>query len=189
MGSLVFPNVLPNSHSVQRDAYPQGMITTLAVAILLTLLAMATVWLSVTDLRWQRIPNRPLFVFATLSVSVVVSHAVITHDTSNAVRAVTGFSLVGLGGLCLAALAPAHLGGGDVKLGGFLAFVLCWWSWLTLASAALMWMLICATWSLTRLSTGRRPQTVPLAPGLFAATWIALAITGVVATRLGAATP
>lgn len=156
---------------------------------LASILAVATISLSRSDLRYQRIPNRPLVLFAILSGVVVSVHALLVGNPEPAARSTLLALTVTLVAYACAVLAPGKLGGGDVKLLGYLVFVLSWFGWLPLSLAAIAWLPVTALWSRIRAALRGPERIIPLAPGMFLTTWLALLVSSVASASLSGATP
>lgn len=163
-------------------------VTLATLMSLASILAVATVSLSRSDLLYQRIPNRPLVLFVLLSVVVVSTHALLVGNPESAARATLLALTVTPVACACALLAPGKLGGGDVKLLGYLVFVLSWFGWLTLGLAAIAWLPVTVLWSRIRAALRGPEQIIPLAPGLFLTTWLALLVSSVASASLSGAT-
>ncbi|MFE2753059.1 prepilin peptidase [Actinosynnema sp. NPDC059335] len=125
------------------------------------LLAWLGVLLTATDLRHHRLPDA-----LTLPAYPAIGLALWLCGADPG-RALAGCLLFGGFHLLIHLLAPASMGGGDVKLAGSLGAVLAAVSWQALPVAAVLASVI------TLLLAVRRPgRTVPHGPGLLAATWL-----------------
>ncbi|PSL52927.1 leader peptidase (prepilin peptidase)/N-methyltransferase [Saccharothrix carnea] len=130
------------------------------------LLAWLGVLLTATDLRHRRLPDA-----LTLPAYPVIGVA-LWWCGADLWRALAGCLLFGGFHLLVRLLAPAAMGGGDVKLAGPLGAVLASASWFALPVAAVLASLVTLV-----LSLWWPDHTVPHGPGLLAGTW-ALTVSG-----------
>ncbi len=125
------------------------------------LVAWLGVLLTVTDLRHRRLPDAlTLPAYPAVGVTLWLCGADLW-------RALAGCLLFGGFHLLVHLLAPAAMGGGDVKLAGSLGAVLASASWLALPLAAVLASVVTLL-----LARWRRAGGVPHGPGLLAGTWV-----------------
>lgn len=160
-----------------------------AVFSLLSILAVATLWLTWADLCHRRISHRPAAVFALLSIAVVTAYAVVTQNADSLIQSLVAAGTITVVAFVGALLAPGHLGGGDVKLLGILTLILAWLGWASLGIAALVWVPILALWSGVHIVRGQNKREIPLAPSLFLASWTAVVLSGAASSSLPGTTP
>jgi leader peptidase (prepilin peptidase)/N-methyltransferase len=135
----------------------------LAVPLLLGWLAVP---LAVADINCRRLPN-----VLTLTAGPVLGLAVVIGEPSAALRAAAGVAVFGGAHAVVRAVAPAAMGGGDVKLAAGLGVVLGALGWADVALAATL----AATGTLL-LAVVTRSRTAPHGPGLLGATWLLAAV-------------
>lgn len=173
------------------------MPATAASALPLTVFAMASVVMSVHDVRHQRIPN--LMVLGALAMQLggmVVVTALSTFGLgselvlgSGLVDALLRAMLAGMigfvGMLAIAVSYPPGLGGGDVKLAALVGSMLGWFGWLQVLLATALAMGIIGATALGHIIGRARPaksMRIPLAPLVFLASWVSIVSIGLVAT-------
>lgn len=148
-------------------------------------LAVFTVWLTVTDIRTRRLPNRVVAwgVALTLGLTLVSGLLAFVGSSDPAalwrlVCAAVGATVLTLIFLALWLVSPRGIGAGDVKIaplvggvtvyvGGVFALLIC----VVVASlVAVLWDVI--------LRKRRSLTDVPFAPCLFGGAWVGLLLTG-----------
>lgn len=154
----------------------------LASTLPLVFFALAAVTLSYTDLRFRTIPTSlvvSLYLAFVLSVTVM---SFVLGSFTDGRRAVLAGIACFVVALILAVATPKGLGGGDVKLIGFVTTVLAWLGWVELLLGILFAAFLIggvAAYSLFRRK--RRQAELPLAPLIFAASSAAILLTNPVA--------
>jgi leader peptidase (prepilin peptidase)/N-methyltransferase len=135
------------------------------------LLGWFAVPLVAADVRHHRLPDvLTLSAYPALGLALAVAGTV---DPGLALRSLAGVVVFGGAHALVRVLAPAALGGGDVKLAGSLGAVLGALGWPSLAVAAVL--AGCCT---ALLAIGLRAGAAPHGPGLLAATWLVAAFPG-----------
>lgn len=165
------------------------MIDGLAALSILSTLTVATVWLVRADLRHQRIPNRPLLCCTAIIAVTIACAVALTGDSTALVRA---FSVAGSAfgvSLAFALMAPHQFGGGDVKLLTVLSGTLAWFGWLALAVSVLVMVALSVVLAWSVRARRERSGLIPLAPGMFFATWLGVAAHAVASSGLSPASP
>jgi leader peptidase (prepilin peptidase)/N-methyltransferase len=157
--------------------YDSDMTLLHASALPLAIFAAATLWLGWVDARTRRIPHRAVLLFTGGLFSAFVVTAV-QHQTFQrlAIAVVCGICLFGLS-LLISVVNPRVLGGGDVKLCALIGCALGWFGWSTVVLGIALTVVFVAAVSLIvfQRSEGHvRTVTVPVAPIVFLASWIAL---------------
>ncbi|RBY89059.1 peptidase A24 [Blastococcus sp. TBT05-19] len=138
----------------------------------------AAVVLGGVDLAVHRLPDRVLLPAAGVFVLAAVVDAAVLGTWEALVRA----ALAGAAAFAVpagaAAVSPAALGFGDVKLLGLLGLVLGWFGWGVLLAGIFLGLLVGAAVSVLLVTTGRAGwrSTVPFGPPLLAGAVLALAI-------------
>jgi len=150
----------------------------LSYAICLVGFAIATVWLSIIDIREQRLPNKivwPLNIFITAMLGM---HALLSNAMDAYLRALLA------GAACFAVFfamrffSPSSMGFGDVKLSIAIGLMLGYLSWTAVVNAILIGFVAAAIFALVGLATKKLQLKGNLAFGpfmLFGA-WVALLI-------------
>ncbi|MEU5694599.1 prepilin peptidase [Actinosynnema sp. NPDC020468] len=146
-------------------ATPPWTLATLAVA---TLSVPLVAW----DLIYGRLPNALTLSGYPLTAAVLLASSSDTPAGPDPWRATLGGALFFTAHLAIHLTAPSSLGGGDVKLSGWLGALLASISWPSLLQATA----IAAAITLA-LSVRHNPKSIPHAPGLLIATWLALLTT------------
>lgn len=118
--------------------------------------------LAAADLICRRLPDA-----LTLAGYPLLGLAVVLADPHATLRALAGLVVFGGAHLVVRAVAPAALGGGDVKLAGGLGIVLGALGWVDLALAATL-----AAVGTLVVAMVQRSRAAPHGPGLLAATWV-----------------
>lgn len=140
----------------------------------------AAVVLGAVDLAAHRLPDRVTYPAAAVVATALLVDAAV-HDTWPALlRAVlAGAAAFGVAALA-AAISPAGLGFGDVKLLGVLGLLLGWVGWGVLLAGVFLGLLTGALVSVGLLVTRRVGwrSAIPFGPPLIAGAVFALALTG-----------
>ncbi len=125
------------------------------------------------DLARRRLPDAlTLPAYPVLGLTIAVAAAA-GPGPGLALSALAGTIVFGGVHALVRAIAPAAMGGGDVKLAGSLGAVLGALGWPALAVAAVLAAVVTAV-----LALGTRATTAPHGPGLLAATWLLAAFPG-----------
>jgi leader peptidase (prepilin peptidase)/N-methyltransferase len=140
----------------------------------------AAVVLAGVDVASHRLPDRVTYPAAVVCGSALLVDAAVTDTWPAVLRAAVaaGASFAVAAGA--AALNPAGLGFGDVKLLALLGLVLGWAGWGVLLSGVLFGLVIGSVGSLVLLATRRAGwhTAVPFGPPLLAGAYLALALGG-----------
>lgn len=145
------------------DSSPAAAPVPLAVAAL-------AVPLTLSDLRYRRLPNPlTLSAYPLLAVAVAVT-ALAGADSGVAVRALVAAVLFGGTHAALHALAPTAMGMGDVKLAGSVGAALGVSGWFALPAAAIVAALVSLSLSGVAVCRGTCRDGVPYGPGLLTGT-------------------
>jgi leader peptidase (prepilin peptidase) / N-methyltransferase len=142
--------------------------------------AAAAVVLGAVDLATHRLPDRVTYPAAAVCAVAFAVDAVVLDAWPALLRAVLGAAVAfGVGALA-AAVSPAGLGFGDVKLLGLIGLVLGWVGWETLAAGVFLGLLTGALVAVALLITGRAGwrTALPLGPPLLVGAGLALALHG-----------
>lgn len=142
--------------------------------------ASVLVILSAIDLEHQRLPNRVMYPAAVVGVALLAGATVATGDWRQLGVAGLGALAYGLPMLALGLALPAGMGGGDIKLAGYLGFHLGWIGLMHVVVGALLGFILGGTVGGGFLVTGRKGRKDPIPFGPFMA---AGAIISVVAGR------
>lgn len=157
--------------------------STLFVALPLLVYAVAAVVISVQDARTQRIPNRTLGLLFALQLGTMVLASVLEVGGEPLIRASTAAAVCFVGALALALLNPRGLGGGDVKLAGFVGMAMGWLGWLYVGVAMALTLILTASiafWQVVGQRSRAASAEIALAPLVFAASWAVIVAAGVV---------
>lgn len=145
-----------------------------ASGVLCAAFAVSSVWLTLTDLRTRRIPNRALGAASVVVVACGAVSSIAGADPRRFVWAAGAAVVYAAAGFVLWLLAPAHaLGGGDVKLAPLIGFATGWAG----VEAAFVWTPIgIAVASMCALvwARGRGRRTLAFGPVLLAGAWVAI---------------
>lgn len=143
-------------------------------------LAGAGVVLAGVDLAVHRLPDRVTFPAAAVCGTALLVDAATMGTWGALVRAGTAAAVALGGGVVAAALSPAGLGFGDVKLLGLLGLVLGWAGWGVLLTGIFLGLLAGALGSLVLVAARRAGwrTAVPFGPPLLLGAAVALAVTG-----------
>ena len=143
-------------------------------------LAGAAVVLAGVDLASHRLPDRVTFPAAAVCGGALLVDAAVVGSWPALLRAVAAAAVAGGLATAAAAVGPAGLGFGDVKLLGLLGLVLGWAGWGVLLAGVLVGLVLGAVVSLVLVATRRAGwrTAVPLGPPLLAGAYIALALAG-----------
>jgi leader peptidase (prepilin peptidase)/N-methyltransferase len=143
--------------------------------------AAAAVVLTVVDLASHRLPDRVTYPSLAVSAAALLADAVVLGSWPALVRgALAGAAAFAVAAL-LAALVPAGLGFGDVKLLGLLGLLLGWVGWGVLLTGVFLGLLTGAVMSVVLLLTRRAGwrTAIPFGPPLLAGAVLALGLTAV----------
>ncbi|TFV50403.1 prepilin peptidase [Blastococcus sp. TF02A_35] len=143
--------------------------------------AAAAVVLGAVDLAAHRLPDRVLLPAAGVFAAALLVDAAVLGTWWALARAVLAGAAAFVVGAGVAAVSPAALGFGDVKLLGLLGLVLGWFGWGVLMAGVLLGLIAGAGASVLLVAAGRATwrSTVPFGPPLLAGAALALAIGGV----------
>jgi leader peptidase (prepilin peptidase)/N-methyltransferase len=160
-----------------------GLSPVLPAFLLLAALAPA---LAVTDLRWQRLPDR-------LTLPAYPAAALLLAGGALAVPGGAGHFLSALAGLAaawlffalLALIHPAGLGWGDVKLSGVLGLYLGWLGPAAVVAGLLGAFVLAALAGLGLIATGKatRKSQIPFGPFMLASAIATIAASGLAGSR------
>jgi len=142
--------------------------------------AAAAVVLGAVDLATHRLPDRVTYPAAGVCALAFAVDAVVLDAWPALLRAVLAAAVAfGVGALA-AAVSPAGLGFGDVKLLGLIGLVLGWVGWETLAAGVVLGLLTGALVAVALLITRRAGwrTALPLGPPLLVGAGLALALHG-----------
>jgi leader peptidase (prepilin peptidase)/N-methyltransferase len=140
----------------------------------------AAVVLGAVDLASHRLPDRVTFpAYAVCGAALLVDAAVLGSWTA-LVRALLAGGAVFAVSVAVAAVSPAALGFGDVKLLGLLGLVLGWAGWGVLLAGIFLGLLTGAIGSLVLVAAGRAGwrTALPFAPPLLVGAVLALGLAG-----------
>jgi leader peptidase (prepilin peptidase) / N-methyltransferase len=140
----------------------------------------AAVVLGAVDLATHRLPDRVTYpAYAVCGAALLVDAVVHGSWGSLARAALAAAAAFGVAALA-AALSPAGLGFGDVKLLGLLGLLLGWLDWGVLLTGVFLGLLAGAVVSLVLLTTRRAGwrTAIPFGPPLLAGAVAALALAG-----------
>lgn len=129
----------------------------------------ALVILSAIDLEHRRLPNRVLGPAALLAVLVLSAAAALTRDWRPLLGAAAGALAYGLPILAIGLAVPSGMGGGDVKLAGYLGLHLGWLGLGHVLVGALSGFLLGGVAGVVLLATGRKGRKDPIPFGPFMA--------------------
>lgn len=140
--------------------------------------AVCAVALSVHDLGEHRLPNRIIYPWAGVALSLLVPSALLLGEPLAALRALAAAAVWGGVFLLVRVIAPPALGMGDVKLAVVLGLYTGFLSWATVLAAVVISFLLGGLASAALLVSGRATPTtaVPFGPFLLLGTAIALLI-------------
>lgn len=144
----------------------------------LACLAVITVALSVADLRTRRLPNEWMLIAALSLVAVFTVSTLVTGEAVRLAATASAAATFFVAALALGLIAPAHLGGGDVKLAGITGGTLGWFGLtaVTIGLVAFGLLLGAVTALAAWRMAGVKRLTIPLAPMFFGATWIGITV-------------
>jgi leader peptidase (prepilin peptidase)/N-methyltransferase len=133
--------------------------------------------LGAVDLAGHRLPDRVTFPAAAVCVVALLLDAVVLGSWGAFVRALAAAAVTFGVGYGVAAIAPAALGFGDVKLLGLLGLLLGWFGWGVLLAGLFLGLLAGAGISLALLATRRAGwrTALPFGPPLLLGAVLALA--------------
>ena len=143
--------------------------------------AAAAVVLAAVDLAAHRLPDRVLLPAAVVFAAAVLVDAAVLGTWAALLRGALAGGLLYLVAAAAAAVSPAALGYGDVKLLALLGLVLGWFGWGVLIAGLFLGLLLGAVVSVLLVATRRASwrSTVPLGPPLLAGAAWALGVGGV----------
>jgi leader peptidase (prepilin peptidase) / N-methyltransferase len=148
----------------------------------LLLAALAPV-LTVTDLRWRRLPD-PLTLPAYPAAAALLAAGALASPggARHLLSALAGLAAAWLFFALLAGIHPAGLGWGDVKLSGVLGLYLGWLGAAAVAAGLLGAFVLAALAGLGLIAAGRatRKTQIPLGPFMLASAIAAIAASGLV---------
>ncbi|GAA2180890.1 hypothetical protein GCM10009847_20510 [Leucobacter tardus] len=148
-----------------------------ASGVLYAVFAATSMWVTVTDLRTRRIPNRVIAIAAAAIVGCGAVSAFAAADARRWVWAAVAAAIYGGAAFALWLAVPnGAVGGGDVKLAPLIGFATGWsgidaafgWAPIGIAAAALA----AVAWA-----RFRRRDVLAFGPVLLAGAWIAILIT------------
>lgn len=147
-----------------------------AVVVAFAVLAAASVWLTVIDIREHRLPNRIVLGVAVTGLALLAVTVLLTG------RWMTLVGGVACGAVLFAFYAALHLvgggvGAGDVKLAGALGLFLGFVGWQTAMVATVVTFLAGGVWALGLIATRRagRRTRIAFGPFLLLGAWVAIA--------------
>jgi len=153
-----------------------------ALPAFLLLAALAPV-LTLTDLRWRRLPD-PLTLPAYPAAAALLAAGAlaIPGGTRHFLSALAGLAVAWLFFALLAGIHPAGLGGGDVKLSGVLGLYLGWLGASAVAAGLLGAFVLAALAGLGLIAAGRatRKTQIPFGPFMLASAIAVIAASGLV---------
>jgi len=181
----------PGSAAVRPPVLEAGTALLLAVTVLgvglswalpaFLLLAVASVLLTVIDLRHRLLPNRVLVPTLVLGAGLLLAAAAIEGAWPSLLRAALGAAALFAVFLVLAVVSPSGLGMGDVKLAAVLGLFLGWLGWSVVLLGAVAGFVVQAVLALVLLALGRvrRDSELPFGPAMLvgAALTMAIAVT------------
>ncbi|RZU31477.1 prepilin peptidase [Blastococcus saxobsidens] len=143
--------------------------------------AAAAVVLGAVDLTAHRLPDRVLLPAAAAFTAALLADAAVLGTWGALARGALAGGLLYLVAAAAAAVSPAALGYGDVKLLALLGLVLGWFGWGVLIAGLFLGLLLGTVVSVVLVATRRASwrSTVPLGPPLLAGAVLALAVGGV----------
>jgi leader peptidase (prepilin peptidase) / N-methyltransferase len=138
----------------------------------------AAVVLGAVDLDSHRLPDRVTYPAAVICAAALLVDAAVLGSWPDLVRAVVAATAAFAVGYGAAAISPAALGFGDVKLLGLLGLVLGWFGWGALLAGVVLGLLTGAVVSLALLATRRAGwrTALPFGPPLMVGAVLALAL-------------
>ena len=151
-----------------------------ALPAFLLLAALAPV-LTVSDLRWRRLPDPLTLPAYPAAVALLAAAALaVPGGTRHFLSALAGLAVAGLFFALLAGIHPAGLGWGDVKLSGVLGLYLGWLGTAAVAAGLLGAFVLAALAGLGLIAAGRatRKTQIPFGPFLLAAAIAVIAASG-----------
>nr|WP_239520982.1 prepilin peptidase [Blastococcus saxobsidens] len=142
--------------------------------------AAAAVLLGAVDLAAHRLPDRVLLPAAVAFAAAALVDAAVLGTWGALLRGAAAAAVAYLVAAGAAAISPAALGYGDVKLLALLGLVLGWFGWGALIAGVFLGLLIGAAVSVLLVATRRAGwrSTVPFGPPLLAGAVLALAVSG-----------
>lgn len=134
-------------------------------------LAATGVALAASDLHTRRLPNRLVLPSYLAIPSLAALSALTGTHPSALIRAVLGMAAVLTFYALVYTVFPGHLGGGDLKIAGPIAFLLAWQSWSALLTSTLLtWVLAALALPLSTTDPPRpAAPSLPLGPFLIGA--------------------
>jgi leader peptidase (prepilin peptidase) / N-methyltransferase len=150
----------------------------LPAAIAFAWLAVASVVLTIIDVRTRRLPDRIVLPGYVVGAAAFALAALFTGDPAPLVRAAAGAVVMFGFFLLLRILSRAGMGGGDVKLAGVLGLFLGWAGWDALIVGLVAAFLLGGLYSAALLLAGRASSTtaVPFGPFLLGGAWIGIGV-------------
>lgn len=142
----------------------------------LVVFAVASVWLSVVDVREHRLPNQVTLPLLPVLIALLALASLGTGEFSSLWRALLAAAVLFVVYFVLNLVYPAGLGMGDVKLAPSIGAMLGWLSW-----SAVLWGSLFALFSMGVLSLvlivlrrATMKTALPFGPFMFAGAWIAI---------------
>lgn len=141
--------------------------------------AIASVWLSVIDIREHRLPNRGTLALLPALLALFALAAWALGDFAPFWRAVIAAVVLFVIYLILNLVYPAGMGMGDVKLAPSIGVALGWWSWGTVWWGSAFAVLTMGVLSLVLLVTRKASMktALPFGPFMFLGAWIGIFLT------------
>ena len=138
----------------------------------------AVLVLGAVDLACSRLPDRVMYPAAAVGVAGLLLDAAVLGSWGAFVRALAAAGVSFAVAYGIAAISPAALGFGDVKLLGLLGLVLGWFGWGVLLAGVFLGLLTGAVVSLALLATRRAGwrTALPFGPPLMVGAVLALAL-------------
>jgi leader peptidase (prepilin peptidase)/N-methyltransferase len=138
----------------------------------------AAVVLAAVDLAGHRLPDRVTYPAAAVCGAALLVDAAVLGSWGAFLRALAAAAVAFAVAYGAAAISPAALGFGDVKLLGLLGLLLGWFGWGVLMAGMFLGLLIGAVVSLALLATRRAGwrTALPFGPPLIAGAILALAL-------------
>lgn len=142
----------------------------------LVLFAVATLWLSVVDIREHRLPNKLVLALTVSLLLALGVQSLVTQELNNFYRALLAALVMFAIYLALALIGPRSLGFGDVKLSFSLGLLLGYKSWDAVWVGLESAFILAGIWALALLVLRKTTvkSHIAFGPFMLAATWIGL---------------